>query len=637
MSTNIIYPNFAPTLKGYTGQGAFRFWCQTALPLVYDDSLSYYELLNKVVVYLNNVIKDVSATEENVQLMYDTYILLQDNVKHNFEELYRLYLLLKEYVDNYFNNLDVQDEINNKLDELVCDGTLSRLVFKYLGYITPEMFGAKGDSETDDTNSVNDCLEYAKNNGLAVMFCQIYGINEAITIPSELSIIGLDYHYCGLKLLSENTNVVIMQAFSSLTNITVDGDNKATDVISIGAAYCNIAKCLIRGGTNSAIKLQKTYCNVIYNNRIYGGDYGIICDFPSLTSSAAQNATSIIDNIILFCEKYALIIGGGDSWRIERNTIEYAKLGVAVFNGIHNLYFANNYIENCGKYSRQFQQTGIDAFYLRTIIQFNGYSENSNLFIPGYACVSAIIENNFINTATEASDNIIPSDYEDICIFVLANGINDLTLNHNVCLSSGDMYILAFGTRSANVIFDKCKLTNNNGFKETRTLGLKYSGLTVCPTVYDENISQYNYFGDKDFSDFVNLTFTEVTGNSYLGHKIYECSTNGTYGNFSADHNNLSELCGKTITLGLFANVPSGVTVGLYGDRGIIFSERIDIRNTVFNQWTFIGMALEMPDTLSEDFRFFIQFNGITNTPIKVSKLVLSEIGVPANKALAVS
>ena len=27
----------------------FKFWCQKALPLVYDDSLSYYEVLCKVV------------------------------------------------------------------------------------------------------------------------------------------------------------------------------------------------------------------------------------------------------------------------------------------------------------------------------------------------------------------------------------------------------------------------------------------------------------------------------------------------------------------------------------------------------------------------------------------------------------
>lgn len=36
----------------------FRFWCQKVLPLVYDNSLSYYEVLCKVVNYLNNIIED---------------------------------------------------------------------------------------------------------------------------------------------------------------------------------------------------------------------------------------------------------------------------------------------------------------------------------------------------------------------------------------------------------------------------------------------------------------------------------------------------------------------------------------------------------------------------------------------------
>lgn len=36
----------------------FRYWCQKVLPLVYDDSLSYYEVLCKVVDYLNKVIED---------------------------------------------------------------------------------------------------------------------------------------------------------------------------------------------------------------------------------------------------------------------------------------------------------------------------------------------------------------------------------------------------------------------------------------------------------------------------------------------------------------------------------------------------------------------------------------------------
>lgn len=34
----------------------FKMWCYKVLPLVYDDSLSYYEILCKVVKYINNLI-----------------------------------------------------------------------------------------------------------------------------------------------------------------------------------------------------------------------------------------------------------------------------------------------------------------------------------------------------------------------------------------------------------------------------------------------------------------------------------------------------------------------------------------------------------------------------------------------------
>lgn len=40
----------------------FKFWCQKVLPLVYDDSLSYYEVLCKVVEYINKIIDDENGT-----------------------------------------------------------------------------------------------------------------------------------------------------------------------------------------------------------------------------------------------------------------------------------------------------------------------------------------------------------------------------------------------------------------------------------------------------------------------------------------------------------------------------------------------------------------------------------------------
>lgn len=45
----------------------FRFWAQKVLPTEYDDSLSYYEVLNKMDVKLNQVIDAVNENTETVQ------------------------------------------------------------------------------------------------------------------------------------------------------------------------------------------------------------------------------------------------------------------------------------------------------------------------------------------------------------------------------------------------------------------------------------------------------------------------------------------------------------------------------------------------------------------------------------------
>lgn len=84
------------------------------------DALTNYELLCKVVEYLNNVIANQNTTNETVEELYDAFITL------------------KNYVDDYFENLDVQDEINNKLDEMAGDGTLTGLISVYLTPIINE-------------------------------------------------------------------------------------------------------------------------------------------------------------------------------------------------------------------------------------------------------------------------------------------------------------------------------------------------------------------------------------------------------------------------------------------------------------------------------------------------------------------
>lgn len=108
--------DFTPHFDDYTNIAPFRFYCQTVLPTVYDDSLSYYELLNKVVQQLNDVINATNELGSDVTAMLNAYEQLQ------------------KYVNDYFDNLDVQEEINNKLDEMATapDGQLITIVDSFM-------------------------------------------------------------------------------------------------------------------------------------------------------------------------------------------------------------------------------------------------------------------------------------------------------------------------------------------------------------------------------------------------------------------------------------------------------------------------------------------------------------------------
>ena len=108
--TPLLPADFTPQLGNYRTLQPFRYWCQKVLPLVYDDSLSYYELLCKVVDYLNKTMEDVETLHGDVTNLHTAY-----------EEL-------QSYVNDYFSTLDVQEEINNKLDEMAKSGYLSSII-----------------------------------------------------------------------------------------------------------------------------------------------------------------------------------------------------------------------------------------------------------------------------------------------------------------------------------------------------------------------------------------------------------------------------------------------------------------------------------------------------------------------------
>lgn len=95
----------------------FGHFCMTIgeLPSSYLMSMSYYEQLIWLIKYLKD--KVIPAVNNNAEAVI---------------ECQNAIIELQNYVDNYFANLDVQDEINAKLDEMAESGELEEIIAQYL-------------------------------------------------------------------------------------------------------------------------------------------------------------------------------------------------------------------------------------------------------------------------------------------------------------------------------------------------------------------------------------------------------------------------------------------------------------------------------------------------------------------------
>ena len=78
----------------------FKFWCMKILPLVYEDSLSYYEVLCKVVDYINQLI-------ENDKIIYSELESLKNDLKE-----------VQNWIDN-FDTSYAEQTIKNYIASMI--------------------------------------------------------------------------------------------------------------------------------------------------------------------------------------------------------------------------------------------------------------------------------------------------------------------------------------------------------------------------------------------------------------------------------------------------------------------------------------------------------------------------------------
>lgn len=178
------------------------------------DALTNYQLFCKVVEYLNKVI---GSQNEVTQQM--------------------------EYVLNYFNNLDVQDEINNKLDQMAESGELTDLIAGYLNLRGILAYNTVAEMKTADNLVDGSFAEtygfYAKGDMGGAKY-KIREVTNADTVD-EMTLIALSDESLVAELMLEDT--------MNVRQFGAKGDGETDDTAKIQKALDTVKNVHVPDGT----------------------------------------------------------------------------------------------------------------------------------------------------------------------------------------------------------------------------------------------------------------------------------------------------------------------------------------------------------------------------------------------------
>ncbi len=176
--------SYTPEQNTYKEITPFRRFVLQSFPWINEtfDSLTNYELMGKIIEYLNDIISNENAVQSNVTALYNAFVNLQN------------------YVNNYFDNLDVQDEINSKLDSMAQDGSLTTLIGEY---VTPYI-----DAQNRRITNVENELSSVASGSPAGVYATVSALTTADPDHSKIYVVSADgnwYYYNGTTWASGGT------------------------------------------------------------------------------------------------------------------------------------------------------------------------------------------------------------------------------------------------------------------------------------------------------------------------------------------------------------------------------------------------------------------------------------------------
>lgn len=368
------------------------------------DALTDYQLLCKVVEYLNKVI---SSQNEVIEIA---------------ESLTAAFNELQSFVENYFDNLDVQEEINNKLDQMVEDGVLQEIITTYIQSNVAWTFNTVADMKLATNLVAGSFAQTLGFHNINDGGGALYKISDTGT-ANEIDVIAIGSLYATIVSAKE-INIKQLGAY---------GDDAHDESSVLDIALNNYDEVTIPDGTyeiNTAITLTKGVTLIGNGNpviHVNTSGHGFIAsniediaikdiEFTAPEDNTAQ-ATHADHHIFKFTDCSYITIDNCKAY--------YGVMGFT-FKNCSNITFTNNIMHHFTGWSNVFgyDVSECDNALIEGNTSYNGSYDGIKL--TGYISNIQIINNTCYDNA---SDGI---DFAGQCaknVIVSGNNISNSTLN----------------------------------------------------------------------------------------------------------------------------------------------------------------------------------------------------------------
>ena len=443
-------------------------WIETGLqPAFYDkesgtvlqQTARMYARVNMLIRMFNKLSKN---TKEEIE-RFETSI--NETVEHYINEFNHLH----DYVEDYFDNLDVQEEINNKLDDMTEAGTLQEIITSYIQSNVAWTFDTVADMKLA-TNLVDGSYAqtlgyYAKEDGGSAL----YSIREknVSDVENDGSII-----FIANNLVAELT---VLDRQITTKQFACKGDGVTNDTTHLqncfnfikqkypdGCVLKIVGKCL----ADASLQLKGTNANPLYNIVITSIDGG----------NSGYNTPDTTSNGIIINEQY----GAGMSYGISFDYISGLVLESIFVTSTENVANGDlpfNYtvgVRLTNSNMARISYCNLTKFHAGLYSYGSGllYMEKNNFARCNIGCMlqelgDCTLVGNYFNTNgwnIREADGTIKSQYDNIGHNIYGLGL--------WCGSVG----------MTNIVGGKCEW-NNDGFHFEHC-----SGVNICNVNFDYNV-----------------------------------------------------------------------------------------------------------------------------------------------------